>query len=115
MSRDFTVQVSNRKVTDWRTGRVINDTTTKLTLLDGSCLVGFTGLGTLAGEPTHRWIMRALHRQVTNTSVERGVWECFGQELEDGVSCDRNATCFARTRESPEAHRCHGRRFRTRI
>jgi hypothetical protein len=60
MTPRFVVLVSDRCVTDGRTGRVISDRENKSIVLYEQMIMGYTGLAYLGGMPTDRWIVQTL-------------------------------------------------------
>lgn len=78
----YAIQVSDRRVTEYPSGRVVNDTTSKTTLFGGRVLFGFTGLGRLDGEPTHQWMTKKLSEALTVPveGSERFPW--FAEQLD---------------------------------
>jgi hypothetical protein len=60
ITSDCVVMVSDRRLTDGRTRRVINDSQNKCVCLYGVFILGYTGLAKLDGESTDRWVAKKL-------------------------------------------------------
>jgi hypothetical protein len=56
ITRDSVVLVSDRRLTDGRTGRIVTDKENKTVCIHGCLLAGYTGLAKLDRQPTHLWI-----------------------------------------------------------
>jgi hypothetical protein len=60
MTHDYVVQVSDRRLTDFETGAVVEDHSNKTLFFCGQSAFAYTGLARLGGMPTAEWLLKYL-------------------------------------------------------
>lgn len=83
-TRDFLVQVSDRRLTDLRTGAAVENMAIKAVVYCNFMVVGYTGVSRIAGERTDIWIADQLQtvpspsRGSATGRLQEAVEEVFG-------------------------------------
>jgi hypothetical protein len=60
IARDFVVQASDRRLTSFPTGQVIEDDANKAIFFCGQSAIAYTGLARIGGQPTDEWVLECL-------------------------------------------------------
>jgi hypothetical protein len=63
ITKEYALLASDRRLTRIsgpQVGQILDDDTCKLVSLCNTCGIGYTGLSTIDGEPTHEWIAKVL-------------------------------------------------------
>jgi hypothetical protein len=97
---EYAVQVSDRCLTDLRTGIAVEQEANKAVVLSNRVAFAYTGLARIEGKPTDIWLRDALVVQARERAVAR--------EAHVGLNAPQRAPCERRPQRLPRGVRAVG-------
>lgn len=96
-TRNAAFQVADTRVTDAKSGKLVDDQTIKMTMvhcMDAKLIMSFTGLASIRGVKTDAWIAAKLRRFKAWQKVFQEITDHLRDELTKALESDENLTRY---------------------